>query len=301
MIKLKNRVQTRGVNHVDGAPTLAVKDLAVTYGIGSPRNGDGEGITAGRGQYALMDVTFSVDAGQQMAVVGPNGAGKSTLFQSIVGTLRPNEGSINVYGIEPEGHICIAYVPQRSQIDWSFPVTVKDVVMMGRIGQIGFFRWPKRRDWEIVDHCLRRVNTQHLAEKQISELSGGQQQRVFIARALAQEADILLMDEPFSGLDAPNHEAILDILSTLRTDGVTVLVATHDLSLAAAHFDLILLLNGRLIAFGPATEVLTQQNLVRGYGDHLHIIDSEEEQILFADSCCDDGEIIPTKSVGMKT
>lgn len=293
MIKLKNRIQVRGVRHVDGAPTLAVKGLAVSYATGSDGAATKQNGPAGGGQYALADVTFSVEAGQQMAVVGPNGAGKSTLFQSIVGTLQPNKGSINVYGYEPDSHICIAYVPQRSQIDWTFPVSVRDVVMMGRIGQIGFFRWPKQRDWEIVDRCLSRVNASHLAEQQIGQLSGGQQQRVFIARALAQEADILLMDEPFSGLDAPNHDAILEILSSLRKDSVTVLVATHDLNLAAAHFDLILLLNGRVIAFGPAGDVLTEQNLVTGYGDHLHIIENEEEQIVFTDTCCDEGENSP--------
>ncbi len=301
MVKLRNRIQMRGVSHVDGAPTLAVQGLAVSYITSAESLFARENRPKERRQYALADVTFSVGAGQQLAVVGPNGAGKSTLFQSIVGTLKPNEGSISIYGHEPDNHICIAYVPQRSQIDWSFPVSVKDVVMMGRIGQIGFFRWPKRRDWEIVDRSLRRVNASHLAEQQIGELSGGQQQRVFIARALAQEADILLLDEPFSGLDAPNHDAILEILGSLRMDSVTVLVATHDLNLAAAHFDLILLLNGRVIAFGPANDVLTQQNLILGYGDHMHIIENEEDQILFTDSCCDQGESISIRTVGSKT
>lgn len=301
MIKFKNRFQARQDSHEEGAPSLVVEGLFVSYDGGTKQpSAQANSLLSENDRFALDDVSFSIGTGQQLAVVGPNGAGKSTLFQSIAGTLKPKLGSINIYGHEPDRHTCVGYVPQRSLIDWSFPVSVKDVVMMGRIRRIGFFRWPKKRDWIAVGNSLRRVNATHLAEKQIGELSGGQQQRVFIARALAQEADILLLDEPFSGLDAPNHDAILEILKILRADGVTVLVATHDLNLAAAHFDLILLLNGRVIALGPAADVLTQQNLVLGYGQHMHIIENENEQILFADSCCDQGEEMPVESIGLR-
>lgn len=292
MSALVTRLKTSGVEHVDNAPTLELNDVSVAYASGvngitsmSSRVPDGN-------LYALLDISFRVDAGRQVAVVGPNGAGKSTLFKVIVGTIKPSKGSVNVFGHDPDCHICIAYVPQRSQIDWAFPVTVEDVVMMGRVGQIGLFRWPRRQDWQIVRKCLDRVHASHLAKKQIGELSGGQQQRVFIARALAQGADLLLMDEPFSGLDVPSHEAILDILGSLRGDAVTVMVATHDLNLAGEYFDLVMLLNRRIVAYGLVDEVLTSSNLVQAFGGHMHVIEGEEESLMIADSCCDHGEEI---------
>lgn len=290
MSALVTKLKTAGVDHVDDAPTLEVNDVSVAYASGT------NGITSmssrmpGGDLFALKDITFHVDAGRQVAVVGPNGAGKSTLFKVIVGTIKPSRGSVNVFGHDPDCHICIAYVPQRSQIDWAFPVTVEDVVMMGRVGQIGLFRWPRRLDWRIVRESLDRVNAAHLAKKQIGELSGGQQQRVFIARALAQGADLLLMDEPFSGLDVPSHDAILDILGSLRGDAVTVMVATHDLNLASEHFDLVMLLNRRIVAYGRTEEVLTSPNLMQAFGGHMHVLKGEEESLMIADSCCDHGE-----------
>ncbi len=292
MSALVTRLKTGGVEHVDNAPTLEVSDVSVVYASGtngltsmSSRLPDGN-------YYALEDISFRVDAGRQVAVVGPNGAGKSTLFKVIVGTIKPNKGSVNVFGHDPDCHICIAYVPQRNQIDWAFPVTVEDVVMMGRVGQIGLFRWPRRQDWQIVRESLDRVHASHLAKKQIGELSGGQQQRVFIARALAQGADLLLMDEPFSGLDAPSHDAILDILGSLRGDAVTVMVATHDLNLAGEYFDLVMLLNQHIVAYGLVDEVLTSPNLMRAYGGHMHVVEGQEESLMITDSCCDHGEEI---------
>lgn len=286
------RLKTGGVEHVDNAPTLEVSDVSVVYASRtngltsmSSRLPDGN-------HYALEDISFRVDAGRQVAVVGPNGAGKSTLFKVIVGTIKPNKGSVNVFGHDPDCHICIAYVPQRNQIDWAFPVTVEDVVMMGRVGQIGLFRWPRRQDWQIVRESLDRVHASHLAKKQIGELSGGQQQRVFIARALAQGADLLLMDEPFSGLDVPSHDAILDILGSLRGDAVTVMVATHDLNLAGEYFDLVMLLNQHIVAYGLVDEVLTSPNLMRAYGGHMHVVEGQEESLMITDSCCDHGEEI---------
>ena len=270
----------RGVAHERDKPTLEMQGVTVAYAAGV------NGVTTNRGaNYALKDVTFQVSAGERIAVVGPNGAGKSTLFKLIVGTLKPNQGEVNIFGHGPDGHICIAYVPQRNQIDWAFPVTVEDVVMMGRVGQIGFFRWPRRQDWSVVHRSLERVGAAHLAKKQIGELSGGQQQRVFVARALAQEAELLLLDEPLTGLDTPSQEAIFEILDGLRPDGVTVLVATHDLTLAAERFDRVMLLNRRIVALGGATAVLTTDHLLAAYGGHMTVLNDGD--VLLADTCCD--------------
>lgn len=283
------RIKSRGVEHEKSAPLLAVSELSARYAPGADaglmggerRNGE---------RYALKDVSFRVEGGERVAVVGPNGAGKSTLFKVIAGTMRPRSGHIEVFGHDPDEHICIAYVPQRSQIDWSFPVTVEDVVMMGRIRQIGLFRRPRRRDWQIVRQSLRRVNADSLARKQIGELSGGQQQRVFIARALAQRAELLLLDEPITGLDVTSQELFFSVLDSLHEDGVTVMLATHDLNLAAERFDRIMLLNRRLIAFGPAGAVLSSQNLMGAYGGQMHVIDGEEGTVIVADTCCEGDE-----------
>ncbi len=274
-----------GVFHDMSAPLLDVDSLTVAYtpAAAAPRSRAPE-------RYALHDVTFQVDARERVAVVGPNGAGKSTLFRVIAGTLTPDEGRVMVYGHDPDAHICIAYVPQRNQIDWSFPVTVEDVVMMGRVGQIGLFRRPSRADWRFVHEALERVRAGHLAHKQIGELSGGQQQRVFIARALAQQAELLLLDEPLTGLDAPSHEAIFAVLDSLHEDGVTILVATHDLNLAAERFDRVMLLNREVVAFGRPAEALTPANLLRAYGGHMHVLPLGDGQLVLADSCCEGQE-----------
>jgi manganese/iron transport system ATP-binding protein len=290
MSEIVNRLKSHGIEHQDNAPTLEVRNVSVIYAGGSNGAMTPSGQRTPGIQYALHEVDFQIQAGQQVAIVGPNGAGKSTLLKVIVGTLKPSKGTVNIFGHDPDCHICIAYVPQSNQIDWNFPVTVEDTVMMGRIGQIGLFRWPRRRDWRLVRESLERVNAGHLRKKQIGELSGGQQQRVFIARALAQGADLLLLDEPFSGLDAPSHEAILEILDSLRSDGVTILVATHDLNLAAERFDQVMLLNRRIVAFDEPAAVLNQNNLTQAFGGHMHIIEGEGDSLLFADSCCDHGD-----------
>ena len=256
-----------GTSHDLTAPPLAMQEVAVAYvagNSGATKRPNGR-LPAPSG-YALRDLTFTLSVGERIALVGPNGAGKSTLFKLIVGIVQPTAGTVLVFGRPPEKHTCIAYVPQRNEVDWSFPATVEDVVMMGRVGKIGLFRRPKPHDKERVQHSLARVNAQMLAKKQIGELSGGQQQRVFIARALAQEAELLLLDEPLNGLDRPSQADIFEVLDGLRGDGVTALVATHDLSLAAERFDRILLLNQRLIAFAPPTECLTAENLRLAYG-----------------------------------
>ena len=265
-----------GVDHLHTAPTLQLDDVCAAYEDGVP---------------ALDHISLEVAAGEQVAIVGPNGAGKSTLLNVIAGTLRPQSGTVSIFGHAPGGHICIAYVPQRSQIDWSFPVTVADVVMMGRAGQIGLLRRPRRRDWDVVHDSLARVDALDLSQTQIGALSGGQQQRVFIARALAQEAELLLLDEPLNGLDMPSQEQVFSILDRLRPIGVTVLVSTHDLNLAAARFDRLALLNRRLIAYGRGAAVLQPENLLLAYGGHVHMIPKENGQaLLVTNDCCDDHE-----------
>ncbi len=256
----------RGVAHQTASPTLELKRVSVAYVSGASSGLTLRGAQHAVERYALEDISLKVGAGDRVAVVGPNGAGKSTLLGLVVGTVKPSTGQVNVYGHGPTGHTCIAYVPQRSRIDWTFPVTVKDVVMMGRVAQIGMFRWPGRRDHAIVRACLEKVNALHLMQEQIGELSGGQQQRIFIARALAQEAELLLMDEPLTGLDAPSRDAIFEILDRLQSEGVTVLVATHDLKMAAARFDQIMLLNRRIVAYGSPATVLNPENLLTAYG-----------------------------------
>lgn len=264
-ISIVNREIARGVQHHPASPSLQFSQVCVSYGAGP------NGRTAGNGRdLALDNISFQLYSGQRVAVVGPNGAGKSTLLQLIVGTVQPTSGQVQVFGSGPRRHLCIAYVPQRNQIDWSFPVSVADVVMMGRVGQIGLFRRSGRQDKARVQESLARVNVGHLADKQIGELSGGQQQRVFIARALAQEAELLLLDEPLSGLDIPSQEAIFTILDSLHAEGVTVIMATHDLNLAAGHFDQVMLLNRKLVALGSPTAVLTPEKLWRAYGGDVY-------------------------------
>ncbi len=256
-----------GVPHPPSAPLFAAAGVTVNYGE----------------TVALHKLTFTLHTGQQIAVVGPNGAGKSTLFKLIVGELKPTHGTVALYGTEPEQHLCVAYVPQRKEIDWRFPVTVRDVVMMGRVGRIGLFRWAKAHDHAIVQTSLERVNAEHLADKQIGALSGGQQQRVFIARALAQEAELILLDEPLSGLDTPSQEQFLTLLDEVAAAGITTIVATHDLNMAARRFDQVMLLNTRLIALGEPAAVLTPRHLADAYGSHLHA----SGDVIVADTHCD--------------
>lgn len=273
-------IRAKGIRHQPAAPVLALEHVDVSY---PSVDNNGRAL-------ALNDLSFQIDRGDQVAVVGPNGAGKSTLMKLIAGIIDPDSGKVEVYGHGPDDHICIGFVPQRNQIDFSFPVTVEEVVMMGRVGRIGLFHWPKRRDWSIVHDSLDRVNATDLARRQIGELSGGQQQRVFIARALAQEAELLLLDEPLAGLDAPSHEAIFTILESLSPDGVTVLLATHDLQLAAEKFNRVLLMNRRIVAFGDPAAALAPENLVAAYSGHMHVIDDEEGTLVLTDTCCDNGE-----------
>jgi manganese/iron transport system ATP-binding protein len=229
---------------------------------------------------------------ERLAVVGPNGAGKTTLFKIIAGVLKPTQGLVQIYGFEPKGHICIAYVPQRNLVDWSFPVDVADVVMMGRIGKLGPLRWPSPKDWEIVHHSLDLVEMRGFAKRQINELSGGQQQRIFIAQALAQEAELILMDEPLTGLDLSTQQEIFRILDMLKQKGVTVMIAMHDLKMASERFDRVLLLNRQLIGIGLAQEVFVPKRLALAYGSHLRMLTTKEGMLVIEDTCCEEGDHI---------
>ena len=206
--------------HEPDAPSLELAGVSVSY----------------ERMPALDDVSLRLRRGDRVAIVGPNGAGKSTLFNVVAGVLKPDRGAVRIYGSDPAGHVCVGYVPQRSRIDLRFPATVWDVVMMGRVRQIGLFRWPGRRDAVIVRRALRQVGMEEFGKRHIGELSGGQQQRVLLARALAQGAELLLMDEPLTGLDAPSQRAILEILDRLTAEGVTETKVTL-VMIPAARFD----------------------------------------------------------------
>lgn len=226
----------------------------------------------------LRGVRLNCPAGVLAAFIGPNGAGKSTLFKAILGLVKPASGSVRVFGEPVERQRRrIAYVPQRELIDWDFPATVIDVVMMGRVPRLGWLRRPGARDRERVLAALEQVGMADYADRPLAALSGGQQQRVFIARALAQEADLLLLDEPFAGVDAATQEVIHELLARLRQQGKTVLVVDHDLS-SVHRYDLVVMINGRLIAFGPPAEVFTDENLRQTYGGRLTFLDRAEQR-----------------------
>lgn len=231
-----------------------------------------QGVSAGypSARDALQHVSFDVYPGERVAVLGPNGAGKSTLFKAIVGLIPFTEGEISIHGKNCEtSHGLVGYVPQHNAVDWNFPATVSDVVMMGRLRQIGWFRFPNRAHQTVVDRLLDQVGLYDLRKRQVGQLSGGQRQRVFIARALAQETDVILLDEPFSGVDASAEREILDVLDRLQEQGVTVIIATHDLSMASTRFDRVMLIRQRLIAFGTPAEVFTAENFQSAYGGHV--------------------------------
>lgn len=243
-----------------------------------------EHVSAGyESNLILRDISLQVPHGGQVAVVGPNGAGKSTLFKTLVGILPVRSGRVLIHG-QPLGHHqdCVAYVPQREEVDWRFPVTVYDVVMMGRFLRLGWFKRPGKSDHESVRSALAQMNIESLAAKHISALSGGQQQRVFLARALAQEPHILLMDEPFTGIDAATQETTLQVLEEMKTRQVTVMVSTHDLNMASRRFESVLLLNKRLVAYGPPTEVFHAENIRAAFSGQALAVDG----VIVVDECC---------------
>ena len=249
-----------------------------------------ENITiAYNGTPILRDVSFRIPHGTRVAVVGPNGAGKSTLFKALVGLLPLRAGRVLVHGLPLGHHLdCVAYVPHREEVDWHFPVTVADVVMMGRYGQLGWLRRPGKRDHAAVARALEQMNIASLGHQPIGELSGGQQQRVFLARALAQEPHVLLMDEPFTGVDVTTQDATLELLDQLRAQNVTVMVSTHDLNLAATRFDQVLLLNRRVVAFGLPKTVFTTENVSEAFGTRVMYLNG----VAVVDDCCPHDELL---------
>ena len=238
-------------------------------------------VTYRNGTTALRDASFEIPTGTITALVGVNGAGKSTLFKALMGFVPAAKGQISILGKPVKTALklnIVAYVPQAEEVDWSFPVLVEDVVMMGRYGHMGFLRTPRAKDHAAVTHALERVNMTAFRDRQIGELSGGQRKRVFLARALAQDSDLYLMDEPFAGVDAATESAIVELLKDLRSKGKTVIVVHHDLQSAREYFDMLLLLNMRVVAFGPTAEVFTTELLQKTYGGRLTILSEMAEK-----------------------
>lgn len=245
-------------------PALEVHDLTVAY----------------HKKRVLWGVDFAIPPGVMVAVVGPNGAGKSTLIKAAMGLLPLSSGWVEVFG-KPleETRQRVGYVPQRSEIDWDFPVSVMDVVMMGRYGKLGPLKWPRREDRDAARAALDRLRMLPYANRQISNLSGGQQQRVFLARALAQESDLYFMDEPFAGVDAATEEAIVDLMRGLKEQGKTLVVVHHDLATVREYFDWVVLLNMRLVACGPTAQVFTPDLLRTAYGGQLTLLTEVAEAL----------------------
>lgn len=246
--------------------SLLVENVAVRYN---------------NGHTALHDVSFRLDGGTICALLGVNGSGKSTLFKSIMGLVKP-QGRIEICQMAVNQALkrnLIAYVPQSEEVDWQFPVSVYDVVMMGRYGYMNFFRMPKAVDKQKVLAAMERVNIAHLRDRQIGELSGGQKKRVFLARALAQESQIILLDEPFTGVDVGTENAIIELLKQLRSEGHLILVSTHNLSTVPSFCDQAVMINRTLLAAGPIETIFTPENLERVFGGVLrykHLIQTAE-------------------------
>ncbi|TCK59863.1 metal ABC transporter ATP-binding protein [Seleniivibrio woodruffii] len=235
---------------------IQVRNLTVSYGP----------------KPALLDVSFMIQKGELVGIIGPNGAGKSTLMKAMLGFVRRDIGDVYVFGKPVEQtRGAIAYVPQRGTVDWDYPVTVEDVAMMGRYGHLKWWRNPSKADREIVDSALEMVRMSDFKKRQIGQLSGGQQQRVFMARALAQGAQILLLDEPFAGVDAATESAILDVLAEAKKAGITLVVVHHDLATASEYFDKLLLVKQRLYAAGPPSLVFRQELLSEVYEGKLKV------------------------------
>lgn len=235
---------------------VAVEGLSVSYGT----------------HLALDDVTLDLKAGEITGLIGGNGAGKSTLFKSIMGQLHPTAGAVRYPGIG-SGTIgaalkanALSYVPQSEKVDWSFPITVREVVMHGRYGFMGPLRIPKSRDREAVDAALERTRLTELAGRQIGQLSGGQRKRAFVARGIAQDASLMLLDEPFAGVDKVSEQTIVQLLNELSADGRMVFLATHDLESVPRLCDRVVMLNRRIVADGPPSEVIGRDNLIRAFG-----------------------------------
>ncbi|MEM7580118.1 MAG: metal ABC transporter ATP-binding protein [Cyanobacteria bacterium P01_A01_bin.80] len=231
-----------------------------------------------RGVVAVEDVSFRVFPGQMIGVIGPNGAGKSTLVKAILGLIPVSNGTIKFCNCPIHKQLrSIAYVPQRTQVDWDYPITVQNVAMMARTVSTGWFRKSSRKSKEIVKSALHRVGMWEFRSRQIGELSGGQQQRVFLARALAQQADLLFFDEPFVGIDKTTEDIMFDIFNELIKDGKILILINHDLGETLAQCDSLSLLNKHIIADGSMKEVVTTENLQRAYGNNVLFLNRQEK------------------------
>ncbi len=228
----------------------------------------------------LWDIDVDLPIGKIIGIVGPNGSGKSTLLKAIMGLISLSSGSVKIFGQDlNESRDKIAYVPQRESVDWNFPATVRDVVEMGRFQKGKLFHRLTAVDRELVDYAIKKVKLKEFENRQIGQLSGGQQQRVFLARALAQGASIYIMDEPFVGVDVATENAILELLTEMKNEGKTLIIVHHDLQTVSDYFDYLVLLNTRLVAHGPTTEVLTRENLQATYGGQLNLVAQIQELI----------------------
>lgn len=245
------------VSAAGNKPGLHVEDVTVTYP---------------NGHTALKDASFDIPRGTITALVGVNGSGKSTLFKAVMGFVTLARGSVSVLGLsvaEAQNKNLVAYVPQSEEVDWNFPVLVEDVVMMGRYGRMNWLRVPRKRDREFVASALERVAMTKYAKRQIGELSGGQKKRVFLARALAQEGEVILLDEPFTGVDVNTEEQIIALLHSLRDEGRVILVSTHNLGSVPEFCDRAVLLNQTVLAAGKTSDVFTAENLQQAFGGVL--------------------------------
>jgi ABC-type Mn2+/Zn2+ transport system ATPase subunit len=241
---------------MNSSPAIEVKNLTVSYGQ----------------RPALLDVSIDLPKGHLIGVIGPNGSGKSTFIKSILGFVKKDFGSVKILGTPAEkASGLVAYVPQRGAVDWDFPITVKEVAMMGRYQHIPWWKEPTSNDKALVDSALEMVRMEEFKSRQIGQLSGGQQQRVFMARALAQGSEVLLLDEPFAGVDAATERAILDVLNQARSKGKTLVVVHHDLATAAEFFDELLLIKQRVFAFGKPRDVLNEELLSEVYEGKLKV------------------------------
>jgi manganese/zinc/iron transport system ATP- binding protein len=261
---VKQTDEVRPPHGRDTVPAVEVHDVTVAY----------------HRKPVLWDVDLQLPSARLIGVVGPNGAGKTTLIKAILGLVPLASGRIEVFGRPlSEQRRRVGYVPQRETIDWDFPVSALDVVLMGRYGRLGWCRRPGKKDRTAAMAGLERVGMAEYAHRQISQLSGGQQQRVFLARALVQEADLYLMDEPFAGVDAATESAIVELLRELRSTGRTVVAVHHDLQTVADYFDYLVMLNMRIVAAGPTEEVFTPKKLHETYGGRLTLLDEAAEAL----------------------
>lgn len=239
-------------------PALEIQQLSVNYGK-TP---------------VLWDISLSVPRGKLVGILGPNGAGKSTLIKAALGLVKPLSGSVQFFGKPLKScSASVAYVPQRETVDWDFPITVQELVLMGRYGKLGLFRRPRAADYAAANHYLDKVGMVAFADRQISQLSGGQQQRVFIARALMQEAEVYFMDEPFAGVDLATERVIMDLLRQLNEEGKTVFVVHHDLNTVEAYFNWVILLNMRLVAAGESSRFYNGKTLQATFGKSISLLD----------------------------